>query len=231
MTSGRRVSTILVAAVVAWAMAAPHLATANTGFKQTLLLPRAPVPTVHWLALPYLYSPLDVGLPGTIDAEDLCRDLGPGGVEAVVAWDDATSTFIEHLCGAADPFALTQGIGYGIRVVADWGLEATLSGGHDDGFVYTLPAGPGGQLTWLSVPYHLRIPPSRGASPVTAEELCRQIGSAEVLAIVRWDPEVAGYEAYGCGSVFEAPFEVVRGRSYGVVNRPGATITWQPIHF
>ena len=86
-------------------------------------------------------------------------------------------------------------------------------------------------MTWISVPYHLQVPENGGTLRVTAEDLCRQIGSAEVLAILRWDEASASYRAYGCGSSFEAPFEIERGQGYGVVNRPGQTIDWQPLHY
>lgn len=223
----RRIPALIALAA---AIAVPAAAS-NMGFKQRVIILADPEPSLYWLSIPYRYAPQDVGVPGVVDAEDLCQDVDPGGVSSVVRWDDASSTFVEHSCGDAMPFALTPGIGYGLRVVADWNILAEIGGGHDEGFTYSIPPSGGGQLTWLSVPFHLRVPENGSALAVSAEDLCRQIGSSDTFAIVRWDEETDAYQAYGCGSAFEEPFEVERGRSYGVVNRSGETIDWQPIHF
>jgi hypothetical protein len=199
------------------------------GFKHNVTFEATPAAALRWLSLPYLYTPQDAGTPGTLDAEDLCQDLD--GIAAVLRWDEPTSTFAEHPCGEPSAFALEQGIGFGIRLGPDRHLFSALSGGHDDGFVYSIAPSGGSQLTWLSVPLHVRIPEKRGDSRVTAEDLCRQIGETEVIAVVRWNAEAAAYETYGCGSAFHEPFQLVRGEAYGVVNRSNQTIDWQPIHY
>lgn len=200
------------------------------GFKQRLILNASPGPSIHWLSLPYRYSPEDVGTPGVVDAEDLCQDAGDGGgIAAVLRWNEAASTLVEHYCGAASPFALLEGVGYGIRRVPNWSLSANLAGGHDDAFAHSIPATGGSQLSWLSVPYHLKN--AANHDPITAEGLCQQIGSSEVLAIMRWDTAAEVYRAYGCGSAFEAPFPITPGEAFGVINRGGQTISWQPIHY
>lgn len=224
----RRVAALIALAV---AIALPAAAT-NMGFKQRVVVLSDPEPSLYWLSIPYRYLPADVGLPGVVDAEDLCQDVhAGGGVSAVVRWDEPSSTFVEHSCGDAMPFALTPGVGYGLRVAANRTVNASIAGGHDESFTYSIAPSGDGQLAWLSVPFHLRVPENGSALAVSAEDLCRQIGSSEAFAIVRWDEENDAYQAYGCGSTLEEPFEVERGRSYGVVNRSGETIDWQPIHF
>lgn len=204
-------------------------AQSTMGFKHNVVLDATSAPALLWLSLPYLYTPQDVGLPGILDAEDLCQDLD--GIAAVLMWDEPSSTFVEHLCGDPSPFALEQGVGFGIRLEPVRHLFAPLSGGHDDSFAYSIPPSGGSQLTWLSVPLHVRIPEKRGDSRVTAEDLCEQIGETEVLAIVRWNREAVAYETYGCGSDFHVPFQLVRGEAYGVVNLANQTIDWQPVHY
>jgi len=225
---GRRFSRPAVAALLL--LLASHAgAQSSMGFKHNVILDATSTPALHWLSLPYLYAPEDAGTPGILDAEDLCQDLD--GIAAVLAWDEPSSTFVEHLCGDPSPFALEQGIGVGIRLEPVRHLFAPLSGSHDDGFAYSIPPSGGSQLTWLSVPNHVRIPEKLGDSRVTAEDLCRQIGETEVLAIVRWSRDDGAYEAYGCDSVFHEPFQLVRGEAYGVVNRTNQTIDWLPIHY
>lgn len=223
-----RLAAVLVGVVVG--AATGHAS--NMGFKRSVnILSNPGSSTVHWLSLPYRYTPDDVGLPGMVDAEDLCQDLGSDGVEAVLRWDEPSSTFVEHPCGGGSPFVLAAGTGYGVRLLPDWSLMANLAGGHDDGFEYSIPPTAGGQLSWLSVPYHLRIPENGSDPAIDAEDLCTQIGASEVLAVIRRVEPAGVYEAYGCGSTLQPPFEIVRGRSYGVINRPGATLTWQPVHY
>lgn len=203
---------------------------ASMGFKQRLLLSASPSARVHWLSLPYVYEPLDVGTLGVVDAEDLCQDAGEGGgVSAVLRWNEATSTIVEHLCGNPSPFALLEGLAYGIRRLPNWSLSANLAGGHDDAFTHSIPATGGSQLSWISVPYHIKD--AGNQSPVTAEGLCQQVGSSEVLAIVRFDSSAGSYRAYGCGSAFESPFPIAAGEGFGVINRGSQTISWQPIHY
>lgn len=218
---------------IAIASAIPGVSSADsTGFTHKFSFPPTAGPNLHWISLPWDYQPIDFGTVGVLDAEDLCHDLGSvGSVAGVVRWDEATSTFEEHLCGAVDPFPLTQAISYAVRTAPGGMIIGAVAGAHDDAFGYSIPPSGGSQVTWVSVPYHLQIPENGGTLRVTAEDLCRQIGGAEVLAILRWDEAIAAYRAYGCGSTFEAPFEIERGQGYGVVNRPGQTIDWLPLRY
>lgn len=207
-------------------------AAATMGFTRQFDFPPTTGPNVHWISLPWRYSPQDVGTSGLVDAEDVCQDLGGApAVAAVLRWNEASSTLIEHACGTGSPFPILKGVGYAVRNGAGRTILGAVAGAHDDLFAYSIPSTSGSELTWLSVPYHLRIPSKPGDLRVTAEDLCRQIGAAEIFAVVRWNETAAAYEAYGCGSALQAPFEIERGTAYGVVNRPGQTIAWQPIHF
>ena len=129
------------------------------------------------------------------------------------------------------PSRSAVGEGYGVRNVPGETILGAVAGTHDETYAYSIPPSGGSQLSWLSIPYHLRIPENHGSLTIDAEDLCRQIGSSEVLAIVRWNDELLAYETYGCGSAFQAPFEISRGDAYGVINRSGQTIDWQPIHY
>ena len=203
---------------------------ASMGFKQRLLLSASPSSSVHWLSLPYRYEPVDVGTLGVVDAEDLCQDAGEGGgISAILRWNEATSTIVEHPCGNPSPFALLEGLAYGIRRLPNWSLSASLAGGHDAAFTHSIPATGGSQLSWVSIPYHIKN--ATNQSRVTAEGLCQQIGNSEVLAIVRYDATAGVYGAHGCGSVFEPPFLVTAGEAFGLVNRGSQTISWQPLHY
>lgn len=219
----------IVAAALALLVSTSGAAQSSIAFKQNVILESSPTSILHFVSLPFVYTPPDVGTIGTLDAEDLCQDLD--GVAAVLRWDEPSSTFVEHQCGDASPFGLSQGVGYAVRLPPNFGIRSALSGGHDDAFAYSIPPSGGSQLAWLSVPYHVRIPEKHGDSRVTAEDLCRQIGLAEVAAILRWNRELGAYEAYACGSTFQEPFQLARGEGYGVINLPNETIDWQPIHY
>lgn len=236
-TSGTRLRRCgyLAAVVVAFGAGAVAAGGAsNMGFTRSLNTPSDPDPRLLWLSIPFRYPREGAGVPGTVDAEDLCEDLGEGiaaSISAVVRWDEPSSTFVEHPCGGGTPFVLTVGTGYAVRILPGTTLLTSFTGGHDNDFSFSIPPSGDSQLSWLSVPYHLRIPSNGGDLQISAEDLCLQIGASEVFAIVRWDDATDAYQAYGCGSAFESPFEVIRGQSYGVVNRPGQTIAWQPVHF
>lgn len=200
------------------------------GFKKRLILSAASGPSIHWLSLPYRYEPEDVGTIGVVDAEDLCQDVGDGGgVTAILRWNEATSTIIEYACGDPSPFALEASQAYGIRRTPNWSLSANLAGGHNDTLAFSIAASGASQLSWVSVPYHLRNPSNH--DPVTAEGLCQQIGASELLAIVRYDSAAGAYRAYGCGSAFESPFQVDTVEGLGLVNRGSQSISWQPLHY
>jgi hypothetical protein len=205
-------------------------ASAAMGFKHNLILSSAPAPTIYWISLPYRYEPEDVGTVGLVDAEDLCHDLSEAGVAtAVLRWNEATSTIVEYVCGDPNPFALAPGTAYGFRRAPSTSLSANLAGGHDESFTHSIAATGGSQLSWVSVPYHIRD--ATGQRSVTAEGLCQQIGSSEVLAVVRFDAATGAYGAYGCGSSLAPPFVVRAGEGLGLVNKGGQTITWQPLHY
>ena len=232
--TNRRFSTdrvvILIASLSAVIAGATQAST--MGFSRQFYFPPSTGLGLHWIAPPWNYQPQDVGVVGVLDAEDLCQDLGgEDTIGGILRWDETTSTLVEHPCGAPDPFPLSKGEGYGLRNVPGETILGALTGVHDDSFSYSISPSGGSQLSWLSVPYHLRVPESHGDLRVDAEDLCRQIGPSEVLAIIRWDDQAGAYETYGCGSEFQAPFEIVRGEAYGVVNRSGQTIDWQPIHY
>ena len=78
-----------------------------------------------------------------LDAEDLCHDLGSNeSVAGVVRWDEATSTFEEHSCGAVDPFPLTQAISYAVRNAPARTIVGAVAGAHDDAYTYSIsPSG------------------------------------------------------------------------------------------
>lgn len=180
---------------------------------------------LHWVSLPLLYSPTT--------AEGLCLDLGGAtGITEVHRWDEATSRFVVHVCGGATPFALIKGMAYGIVNASGVRIEAVVAGSHDDAFVYTLAPTAGSNLTWVSLPYHLKLPEVAGTpTGADAEDLCRSIGLSEVLAIVSWDETPQAFVTYACGSTLDTPFGLEVGEGYGLINRPGQTITWQPPHW
>ena len=202
------------------------------GFARRVEFPASSGPSIHWISIPWQYQPVDVGTPGILDAEDLCADLGgASNVAAIVRWNEATSTFVEHLCGLPSPFPIVQGVGYGVRNASFAEIRGMIAGAHDDALAFSIPATGGSQLSWLSVPYHLRSPDRGGDLVVTAADLCDQVGTTDLLAIVSWN-EVAGlFESFACGSSFSAPFTVERGTAYGFVNRGTQTISWQPVHY
>ncbi len=186
----------------------------------------------HWISIPWNYHPTDVGTVGVLDAEDLCLDLGGfETVGAVIRWNESTSTLSEHLCGTPSPFALSKGVGYGVRNAPGRDIQGAVVGAHDNSHSYSIAASGTSQLSWLSIPYHIRIPENLGVLLVTAEDLCRQVGASEILAIVRWNNAASVFEAYGCGSDLAVPFEIERGEAYGLVNRGTQAISWQPTHY
>jgi len=202
------------------------------GFTRHFHFPPGTEPNLHWISLPWSYQPEDVGTLGALDAEDLCEDLGEAGsIASILRWDEPTSTFIEYPCGTENPFLLNQAEGYGVRGSPGQTVQGFVVGVHEDSFAYSISPSGGSQLSWLSIPYHMKVPEKHGDLTINAEDLCRQIGLAEVLAIVRWDDAADVFESYACGSELETPFEILRGESYGVVNRSGQTIQWHPIHY
>ncbi|NJL29256.1 MAG: hypothetical protein HC897_15930 [Thermoanaerobaculia bacterium] len=208
------------------------LGTPNMGFRTRLSLSTGSTERIFWLSLPYRYTPPDVGTPGVVDAEDLCEDFDTSAVLGILRWNEPTSTFIEHTCGAPSPFALVKGMAYGIRIGPNRSIDVAISGGHDDAYTFSIPPTSGSQMSWISLPYHLR---RTRVNPLpdgfTAEDLCQQIGSTEVRAIVRHDTETGLFHAYVCGSTFQTPFLIRDLQAYGVINKPGQTITWQPEHY
>lgn len=208
----------------------PAAATAsNMGF--ALQLNIAPAGTnLSFLSLPYLYNPTT--------AEALCQDLlvpgVPNTVASVRAWDDTSSTFLSHTCGSAsnpNNFSLTEGIAYGIVNASAKTIAGLVVGAHDDAFTYSIAPTSGGNLTWISIPYHHNIPDVAGtAGVVDAEDLCESIGP-NVKALMRWDAPTSLFVTYACGSVFDTPFPITMPNGYGLINAPGQTIAWQPPHY
>ena len=69
-----------------------------------------------WVSVPYHQAIPDVaGSAGVVDAEDLCRSVGPA-VTAVVRWDATSSAYVAYACGSVfdTPFPVNLGEGYGV---------------------------------------------------------------------------------------------------------------------
>jgi hypothetical protein len=90
------------------------------------------------------------------------------------------------------------------------------------GFAYRLniPAGSGGTLTWLALPWFYSPTTS-----VNAEALCQDLqnGTASVTAVLAWDEASAQMVSYTCGS--GTGFVVQEGIAYGVLQAPGQAIS------
>jgi hypothetical protein len=99
----------------------------------------------------------------------------------------------------------------GLLLLARPGIASNM------GFVWnvTIAAGSGGPTSWLSFPSRY--------GPANAEQLCQDLGSS-VLSIRRWDETGRTFVTYTCGSNSGA-FSLSEGASYGVTNKPSATIT------
>lgn len=215
-----RLSAVVVLALVA----ASSARASNTAFALPLTFGGA-VQVLSFLSVPYVYAPAT--------AEALCADLGGAAkVASVLAWDEASSTFLTHTCGSGSSnFALEEGVAYGARTVAGQTVDALIVGVHDDAFAFSLAPTSGSNLAWVSIPYHQSIPDLLGAPGVVdAEDLCQSVGPS-LWAVLRRDTASASYAAYICGSVFDTPFPIGLGEGYGLVNRSGHEITWQPPHF
>ncbi|HYC58175.1 MAG TPA: hypothetical protein VEK79_01280 [Thermoanaerobaculia bacterium] len=186
----------------------------------------------NWISVPYFYSPEDFGTPSVVDVEDLCRDLGsPSTVASVMRWDEASSTFVSWTCGdTGTPFTLVKGTAYGVVNAPGEIVEASLLGAHDNVFAFDMPATAGSNLSWISIPYHHKIPDLAPPSGVDAADVCASIGSA-ATAIIRRDATTGMYIAYACASTLDTPFPIAIGTGYGVINSPGQPIAWQvPIY-
>ncbi len=71
---------------------------------------------LSWVSLPYHVALPDAGgVAGAVDAEDLCRSVGPE-LFAVVRWGEGSGRYESHICGSefGTPFVLEQGVGYGL---------------------------------------------------------------------------------------------------------------------
>jgi hypothetical protein len=147
----------------------------------------------------------------------------------VVRWNEASSSFEGHSCGGPSPFLLEQGVGYGVMNAPGAAIEGALVGAHVDGYSFFLPSTTGSNLSWLSIPYHLDLLDAPGALPGRdAEDLCESAGASEVFAVVAWEDLTGAYVAHACGSELVAPFPIVPGVAYALVNRDGEGIEWQP---
>lgn len=207
-------------------LAAPASAS-NMGFRVSFRL--QPSGFSNWISVPYFYSPEDFGTPSVVDVEDLCRDLGsPSTVASLLRWDEPSSTFVSWTCGdTGTPFTLVKGTAYGVVNVPGEIIEASLLGAHDNAFAFSIPATAGSNLSWISIPYHNKIPDLAPPSGVDAEDVCQSIGSA-AAAIIRRDATTGMYVAYACVSSLDTPFPIAVGTGYGVINSPGQPIAWQP---
>jgi hypothetical protein len=229
LSKGRLQPVISAASILLAMMLAVPASASNMGFRVSFRL--QPSGFSNWISVPYLYSPEDFGTPSVVDVEDLCRDLGGSStVASVLRWDEPSSTFMSWTCGAAGtPFSLVKGTAYGVVNVPGEIVEASLLGAHDNAFAFNIPATTGSNLTWISIPYHHKIP-DLAPSGVDAEDVCRSIGSA-AAAIIRRDAATGTYSAYACASTFDTPFPIAIGTGYGVINSPGQSIVWQvPIY-
>lgn len=192
----------------------------NMGFKRRFSFGEAGSP-LHWVSLPLDY----VGA----DAEALCDDLGgASSVGFIVRWNEASSSFEGHACGDPSPFLLEQGVGYGVMNAPGASIAGTVVGAHVDGYGFLLASTIGSNLSWLSVPYHLDLPEEPGTPPgQDAEDLCASAGVSDVFAVVAWDELTGAYVAHACGSELIAPFPILPGVAYALVNRDGQDIDWQ----
>jgi len=69
-----------------------------------------------WISIPYHHDLRDqAGVSGTLDAEDLCRAIGPA-VAAVVRWDAPAGVYRAYACGSEldTPFEIQLVFGYGL---------------------------------------------------------------------------------------------------------------------
>jgi hypothetical protein len=204
MRSVRSISILLV-----MILAAPASAS-NMGFRVNFRL--LPSGFARWIPVPYFYSPEDFGTPSVVDVEDLCRDLGgTTTVASVSRWDEPSSTFVSWTCGGGGtPFNLVKGTAYGVLNTPGEIIEASLLGAHDNAFAFSTQATTGSSLSWISIPYHHKIPDLAAPSGVDAEDLCQSIGSA-AAAIIRRDATTGTYIAYACTSTLDTPFAIVVG--------------------
>jgi hypothetical protein len=219
MRSARLSAVVLLALVPASTARA-----SNTAFALPVTFGGA-VQVLSFLSVPYVYAPTT--------AEALCSDLGGAAkVASVLVWNEASSTFVTHTCGSgSNNFTLEEGAAYGARTVAGQSVDALIVGVHDDAFTFSLAPTSGSNLSWVSIPYHQSIPDLLGTPGVVdAEDLCQSVGSS-LWAVLRRDAASSRYVAYVCGSVFDTPFPIGLGEGYGLVNRSGQEITWQPPHY
>lgn len=71
---------------------------------------------LSWISIPYHHDLRDQGgVAGQLDAEDLCRAIGPA-VAAIVRWDGAAGVFRSYACGSEldAPFVIELTVGYGL---------------------------------------------------------------------------------------------------------------------
>ncbi len=200
------------------------LSASNMGVALRVQLTSTPA-QLHFVSLPFLYD------PGT--AEALCQDLGAAGdVSGILRWDGASSVFAEYSCGSGvGDFALEEGTAHGVRVGLYRTVDQLVVGIHDDDFEFDFAPASGGNLHWISLPYHLALPDAGGqAEMVDAEDLCMQAGP-EVFSVLRWNQATGRFATYVCGSEFIDAFELEQGVAYGLINADGETIQWQPTHY
>jgi len=69
-----------------------------------------------WISIPYHHDLRDqAGVAGLLDAEDLCRAIGPA-VAAIMRWDAVAGVYRSYACGSEldTPFEIQLVFGYGL---------------------------------------------------------------------------------------------------------------------
>ncbi len=182
------VAVTLVAALIL----AGGILASNMGFRRVLQLKAADggeesLSGVNRLGLPY------VPQPGMVTVADLWDDMVAQGVEIqeIRRYDSATDQEIVYFDGQPD-FPLQPGAGYLVKVGSDH--DYTVMGSHSPGASLTLH-GPGPQSAngthMIALPYH--------ALARTASDLFKEIGSASIVNVQKYDPATDAYQVYAAG--------------------------------
>ncbi len=190
---------------------------------------------LHWVSLPYAYTPPDFNTNSVVDAQDLVEDLQPQGltrpcvttqcaVAAVIRWDPTTGKYQSWEVDdpAGPPFELVPGEAYGLVVRAVSGHtshDLDVFGLHDPDLALAECHSPGGvNLHWYSLPPHLALDTSRGVPGVLdAEDLGQAMGGPTKVFMLRRLNEATGrFQSWVVGSVWGTPFPVDPGRAVAV---------------
>ncbi len=199
-------STRAAVAVVVVLILAGGVVASNMGFRIVHSLKAADggvesLTGVNTLGLPY------VPKPGLLTVADLWADLEAQGVDIqeIRRHDSVTGQMIVYTDGEPD-FPLQPGAGYLVQVGSD--SDYTIMGSHSPGAVLTLH-GPGPESLsgthFIAMPYH--------ALAGTASDLFKEIGSAAMVNIQRYDSATDQYVVYSAGF---SDFPLVPGETYRV---------------